>query len=485
LVKAKNTSDTHFHTALAFTVFNPAILFNGPIWGQIDVTPLVPLIAGLMAGNSKRYQYLAVPLYTIAMLTKFQMIAFAPVFGILFLRNYKSNLVGILLSAPIFALAFLPAFLADNFKQAFSLPYIGAINMFSAATMGAANLWLLVVGNLAPDNSLLFGITPDSPLASIFTVRRFGMLSFSFVCLLVALAGVKNLFISKTYQNQARLRVDMFFYATLCAVTFFTLLPGMHERYLLPAAIVALAYYAVSPTKAFYPIMLGLISAFNVTMQHGLKTYSIWPSLAWLMVGVFCYGLLEFLFGNIWLNFLRRLIFRVSSFRLFAICVFLISTAVTTNYLYQNNKIHRVTLAQNQTLLTQLPPTFTSQDWGALQINQSVAGTPLRLGKTRYAHGFGTHANSVIKFALPPNASQFSFTAGLDGAVEVANVQFSVLAGETLLWSSPVINRSNDKLGTVTVDLNDAKEITLKASNLGSAGSDHANWINPVIALHD
>ena len=483
IVNAHAKNELHFHGALILTVFNPAILFNGPIWGQIDITPLIPLIAALMAGVSKRYQVFTIPLYAIAMLTKFQMIAFAPLFGILFFRSYKNHLVGILLCVPTFLIAFLPAIFANNFVQAFTLPYVGSLSMFSASTMGAANIWILITGNLAADSIVLFGIDPNSGWARLFTVRHVGMIGFSIICLFVFVSGMKKLALNKFEQNQPILTSDIFFYAVVCSTAFFTVLPGMHERYLLPAAIVALAYYASSPTKAIYPVTLTLISALNLTMSHGIKTSSIWPSLSWIMLAVFVYLIFEFLLGERWVKVVKCVIAKMTLIPLLSVWVLLISIVSTTYILYQKNNIHQAALLSNQILLTQFSPSYAMQDYGTLQTNLSVAGNPLRLGGKRYANGLGTHANSTVNFTIPTEATNFSFMAGLDSSVESADVKFSVWGNGKLLWESPLIYRSEKNAKTINISLNNIQELSLQVSAMGNISSDHANWINPVLTL--
>jgi Gpi18-like mannosyltransferase len=482
-IHCKNTA--HFHAALCLTVFNPAILFNGPIWGQIDVTPLVPLIAALMAGVSKRYQVFMLPLYILAMLTKFQMIAFAPVIGILFFRNIKSHLIGLLLCIPTFLIAFLPAILAKNFVQAFTLPYISSMSMFGAATMGASNIWLLTVGDLAPDNIILFGIDQNSRLAGLFSLKHFGMLIFSLICLLIFVAGMKKLNVNRFKQNQDVMANDMYFYAVVCATTFFTILPGMHERYLLPAAIIALAYFATSPNKVFYPISLTLISAINLTMSHGIKTSLIWPSLALIMIIVFLYTVCEFVFGQKWPNLLHKIAAKILAINWIGIVVFLASILCMTNYLYQKNRIYSPEVQRNQMLLTQIQPTYATQDYGTLQINANTTGSTLSIGGKRYANGFGTHASSTVNFKLPENAKSLSFIAGLDSQVVSASVTFYVWGDGKLLWQSPLLTHSEKNSKAVTVDLTGVKEISLRVSSMGDISSDHADWVNPIITLQN
>jgi hypothetical protein len=414
------------------------------------------------------------------MLTKFQMIAFAPIMGILFFRNYKKHLIGILISIPIFLIAFLPNILAHNFVQAFKLPYVGSMHMFSSSTMSASNVWILVTGNLAPDNIILFGIDPNSRFASLLSVRHVGMIGFSLVCLFVFLAGLRKLAINKFQQDQEIAASDIFFYALICTTTFFTILPGMHERYLLPAAIIGLAYFATSPSKAFYPIVLTLISALNVVMVHGLRSTSVWPSLSAIMVAVFLYLILEFMFGNKWTGFIKNIIFKITSFQWLAFCVLIVTMISTTYILYDKYTIHPVTVKENQTLLTQIKPISAVQDYGTLQVNSNVGGGPLLMGGKRYGNGFGTHANSTVVFMLPENAKTFSFMAGLDDEVETADVTFYVRGDGKILWQSSLITRPEKNSGIITLDITGIRQLTLEVSGMGNISGDHAEWIKPV-----
>jgi hypothetical protein len=76
-----------------------------------------------------------------------------------------------------------------------------------------------------------------------------------------------------------------------------------------------------------------------------------------------------------------------------------------------------------------------------------------------------------------------SFIAGLDSAVEVADVTFSVFGDGRLLWQSPVITRSEKDPQITTIDIKGIKEISLQVSAMGNISSDHANWLNPIITI--
>lgn len=68
--------------------------------------------------------------------------------------------------------------------------------------------------------------------------------------------------------------------------------------------------------------------------------------------------------------------------------------------------------------LTDLGWAKAEAGWGQVQKNHSVNGGPLELAGKTFEYGIGTHANSVIEFALPPGYTRFHAHAGIDdGAV--------------------------------------------------------------------
>lgn len=483
LLKKYALNAIHFHAAMLLTAANPAILFNGPIWGQIDALPLIPIVFALLAGISLGYKILAFPLFCLGLLTKFQMIAFAPVFGILFFLDYKTHLKAIILCAAVFFIAFLPSILAHNFVTAFKLAYVDVLHQYGATTMGASNIWILLTGNAAPDSIILFGIASNNPLAPLFKAKHFGMISFSLVCLITFLQGVKNVYRKKYSTHPDTLANDILFYAMICSMAFFTLLPAMHERYLLPAVIISLIYFAINPTKIFYALAFTFISAFNLGMAMGIKTSTIWPVISWLMLAAFFYALMELFFKRSWSIFLKDVLSNALGHKgvFLLVCVF--SGLVLGNHLFYKTKIQPLVLADNQIALTHLQPSFTQQDYGQLQINKSNNGTVLSVAGKRFENGLGTHANSQIDYALPENTVALEFIAGLDDQVESASVTFSVWGDNQLLWQSSPMYGAEKNTDMVKVSLNNIKTLSLRVSGDGNIDSDHADWIQPLLTV--
>lgn len=472
----------HFHTCLILTALNPALFLNGPIWGQIDVIPLIPVLVAILASTSARYRALTFPLYTLALLTKFQMIAFAPVMGIIFFRHYKVHLIGCALSFVVIALAFLPSIIVGNFTQSFKLAYVDVLHQYGATTMGAANIWILLTGNAAPDNIILFGIDPESPLAILFKAKNFGMISFFLVCLIVFLQGLGRLVEHRLPTKNPENASQLFFYAMICTTAFFTLLPAMHERYLLPAVIVSLIYYAFNPGKIIYPLVLTFVSAFNVAMCLGIRTSSVWPAISWVMLVIFCYIILELLFGKYWNKIIRKAFHSISGVKYTWLIVLVLGLSYMTFRLYNETRLEHPLLKKDQLFLVNLPVVHQKQDYGQLNLNKSVNGSPLRAHNQRYAIGLGTHANSVIEYELPANSKTLALLVALDDEVESASVKFSVWGEDKLLWESKN-HYGAEEPEAAEIDVTDITRLRLRVDGINDISGDHANWLSPVLTL--
>lgn len=482
LLKQYSHSANHYHICMLLTALNPALFMNGPIWGQVDVLPVIPVLLAILASTSNKYRVLTFPIYTLALLTKFQMIAFAPVLGIIFFRHYKVHLIGCVLSLFTIALLFLPSMVVGSFSQSFKLAYIDVLHQYGATTMGAANIWILLTGNAAPDTLILFGIEPDSPLAVIFKAKNFGMISFFLVCLIVFLQGMGKVVDQQLPKHNPQDAAQLFFYALICTMAFFALLPAMHERYLLPAVIVSLVYYALNPGKIIYPLLFSFISAFNVAMCLGIKTSHVWPAISWIMMGAFTYAVIELILGKHWSSFTSKLFSWFFGINYISLLVLVIGFYLIGQRLYQEAAPISPELKPHQLFLTDLPVAFSKQDYGQLNIHKSVNDNPLRANNRRYAKGLGTHANSVVEYHLPPQSKLLSVAVALDDEVESASVKFSVWGDDRLLWESRH-HYGGEKPEYAEINLESVQRLRLQVDGINDIGGDHADWLNPIITL--
>ncbi len=482
LLKQSHAKNAQYHSVMLLAAFNPALYFDGPVWGQVDMLPVTFALGAILLCFNRRWGVLALPLYMIALLTKFQMICFAPVFAILFFARPRTHLLGVLLSVGTFILGFLPFILTGNFLTAFKQAYINTLGQYPVTTYNAANIWMLLTGNSAPDSTLLIAPGADQLVAKLFMAKHLGMAIFALFCLGLFLQGSIRIFKYK-YRYELKFKAYSIQAAMFCAIAFFTLLPAMHERYLFPAVVCSLAYVALTKSRFFYPVVLTLICWFNMAIILGINGSDLWQGLSWLMVAIFALAFMESLLGEKLHDRIVSLSFTLAKQRYLALTVLILATSGMFTYLYNRYHLNDLTLAHNQILLTKLTPISAHQDHGSLNINRSFDKNILSIGNRRYANGLGTHANSVIRYQLPSNAKTFSFMVGLDDEIGQADVRFSVVADGKGIWHSDVIYGFEKNQKPITLDVSQVKLLQLHVNSMGKDAWDHADWINPVLTL--
>lgn len=476
-----NASSNQILCIMLMAVFNPAILIDGPIWGQVDLIPTVIAILAILLHFSHRYSILMLPTFTLALLTKFQMVCFLPVVGILFFHRFKTHILGILLSILVFLIVFSPFIYVDYFKEAFQAAYIETLGQYPVITMNAANLWILLVGNNAPDNiEFLSQISKFLPQQLIYP-KYLGMFFYASICLSIFILGITDLLTSKRNSPDTLLS-NSIFYALVSAVSFFTLLPAMHERYLFPAIVCALVYSSITKKHILYVIALSLISALNMLIILGINGSDIWAGLSTLMTIVFALSLLHLYAGDRAYSIAIALTKSFFNRRFASLIVFIVGVGSTLAYLVDRHSIHKPSLATNQTLLTSQYLLSSKQDYGTIQFNRSVDGKVLSVGKRRFAFGIGTHAYSNITFSLPNNAIGFEVIPGIDEEVSSTELSFEIWEDEELRWASKPYY-GFEKPVKIYVELSKGRELKLIVKPNGDNSWDHADWINPIVTL--
>lgn len=478
-----NSSRPFIHLAMLFTALNPAILVNGPIWGQIDLVPATIVFAALLAATSQRFVLFAIPLYVLALLTKFQMIAFAPVFGFLFFRNIGKHLIGIALSILLSAIIFLPSILAGHLWGSFRQAYIDTLGQYPMTTFNAANLWILLTGNTTPDNVILFGVAESSALAKVFTAKYFGMLLFSVTALFVFLQGIHMLTKNSTTTDLRVLRTHSLFAAMICGLAFFALLPAMHERYLFPAVVMGLGYFIFQPKGIIYAAAISLFCSLNMLIILEINGSDIWQGLSLLTIGVLIFSLLELGFGKYFSKTAQAVALFIYKIPALSIWACIIGIGGMTVFFVDRYQIHTVDLTDKQRFLTDLGMDYAKQDHGTIKFNRSFDGNHLSLNNKRFSQGIGTHSNSDIQFQLPEGATEFSFMAGLDDEVGTADAKFSVWGDDKLLWESPVYFGYERALPIHKIDVTGIKKLNLKVSAEKEDKWDHVDWINTIVTF--
>ncbi|WP_438434596.1 hypothetical protein [Gorillibacterium sp. sgz500922] len=237
---------------LVFIALNPAILFNGSVWGQIDI-----MHSGLIVGSllllDRKPTWSGV-LYALALLTKFQAIMFLPVFGGYFLwswikvKKFESTwryILGFLIPVSIILLYF---GVTNGIHQMFKNGYLSSVGAYPQLSANALNPWYY-----------LFGYAPDTPdtkiIVSFITIRVLGYMLF----LITALITVWYLFRSDYLDSARLLRAGVF-----VSLSSFMLLTQMHERYIFPALISCLVLIIFDRSWIRFSLGLTLTTFFNM-----------------------------------------------------------------------------------------------------------------------------------------------------------------------------------------------------------------------------
>ncbi len=216
--------------AAALYGFNPAVILNSAVWGQVDgILTLFILLGVWLLETSPAVSAVS---FAIALLVKPQTLIFAPLpilwFAWRLLRREKDTFGDLLvfLGAAIatFSLAVLP-FTTDKGPGWIIGKYADTLASYPYATLNAFNLFALTGGNFAP-------------VEERFLFLPYGVWGYAFIALIVLFAAVT------AFKGTAPSR---FAYIPLfLCVSVFVLSAKMHERYLFPALALALLFHIMS-----------------------------------------------------------------------------------------------------------------------------------------------------------------------------------------------------------------------------------------------
>ncbi|WP_025676655.1 glycosyltransferase 87 family protein [Paenibacillus polymyxa] len=234
-----------------FYVFNPAVFINSTFWGQVDSFFTMLIVGMIVLLVENRIGWSAV-LFTIAVLMKPQGIIYGPVLFFELLRQRKIqpwllSVGGAVVTTILVILPFSwgqePLWLLDLYK--------GTVGEYPYASVNAYNFFALIGGNYTQDTTTLF----------LFSYHTWGMICIVLVTLF-------------TWWMYIRSRKPQFAAAAALVLIagVFTFASSMHERYLFPAAALAVLAYLYLKDRRF----LWLAGGFSLTIF--LNTFDIFYS---------------------------------------------------------------------------------------------------------------------------------------------------------------------------------------------------------------
>lgn len=234
-------------------LFNPAIIYNSSLWGQIDTIPLAFAVWSFYLLYKNR-MILSFVLLCLGLLSKQTIGILVPIYGLLFIKrgDWKLKIKSFLSGAVVFFAVFLPFYKRGNVILFPLITYLRIATQFAAGwlTAHAFNFWYLVH---YPGN------TSDLVLYFANLTPRF--LGTGFV--LIGLVGVLYFVGKKTQRGSSFIMA-----AALLPMLVFLFSTRMHERHLLPA--IPFLLLATVIEARFYWLYL------YTTLFHFLNLYAAW-----------------------------------------------------------------------------------------------------------------------------------------------------------------------------------------------------------------
>lgn len=231
---------------LSATIFNPVIIFNSSIWGQIDSILTVFMLVAVIALKKNKLISSSI-FFGLALLIKPQALALLPLFAFFLINRFKlsglfkSLVPGILI---IFILTF--PFFPNQTLINFARHILNTANEYSYTSVNAYNLWG-IVGFWIKDNTIWNNLS----------YQTWGYI------LLVAYWIILGYFYFKK-------KLSLYATSALAVMGFFFLPTRIHERYLYPAIVFLIL------TASFLKSRLLIILTGILSLLHLLNLYYVY-----------------------------------------------------------------------------------------------------------------------------------------------------------------------------------------------------------------
>ncbi len=259
LVKRKNSP---WPVILSLSMlFNPALIFNSSIWGQVDTLPLAFAVWSFYFLYEKKYLTSAI-LFTLGQLSKQTIVVILPVYALLFLTSAGWKNIGrsVIAAIVIFFLLYLPFYRSGNILFFPFASYLRTAGHFFGdwLSAGAFNFWQFINLHRLPDTLLVLNLFPIGTLVRILTV--------------VFIIFILLMLVRKKYD----FKYGLLAVGIICLFVFL-FMSRMHERYLLPA-LPFLLLASVIDTRIYWIFVL-------TSFFHLFNLYFAWnrPPVDWLI----------------------------------------------------------------------------------------------------------------------------------------------------------------------------------------------------------
>lgn len=450
------------------TVFNPAILLDNPIWGQVDLLVALPLSLAFLSYARGGKPVWGLFWLSLALATKFQAIVFFPLIGALALRHFKASLRGLPAAIGVFALSFSPFFAVGHGIEAMARAYWGNVGMYPYATYNAANLWHILVGEGFDRNQVIWSTikATDYPL-KFLTPAGMGLALFGLCSLWVFWRAFK-----KGEREEWRLALFSF-------VAFFALSSDMHERYLFSAVPLAALWASKSKEGAVWFKFFTWVVFANIAFILTPKCSVAWNTLSsFVMVGLFALflGCLDIKWATLGSKFALR--FEPPTKHSIYFSTFLVVTALIWAFVSIQNRNKIKFDTEGKAVLSHFIAAKNGENYGTTQIDKSFDNNPLMVGQRIFDNGIGTHAPSNLRYKIPSGHYKLSGLVGIakeSGGGGKAQMQIRI--NEQTLWQSQII-QGEYEAEPFEVTFDGPADLDLVADSLETKDFDHVNWVD-------
>lgn len=453
---------------------NPAVIFDGVIWGQVDQFGLF-LFLGTIYFLIDEKPKLASIIFTIAWLMKWQNIIFIPIFYLLIYKKYSFNdlIKSLSISLATFAIITFPFWFHREMASLINLFTVNS-NWFPWYSLNAFNGWWIasgLEGMKISDKTLVLGI---------INAKQFGLLLF---CVFYFIAAL-NIFLAKKEETLKQFVLS----STLVVLSFFHLLTQSHERYLFHLLGFVIIFYFFKIEKKLINVIgllsvvtLGIFFNMYVSMALNYPDQVYWPFsidatrsftlyISILQIAIFIYIFIRYFSSFIKKNYL----WIITDLTVF------VGALLIINYSY---------LLHKPISLTKITPVETQQDYLKPMINMTVESARgvkywNRLSNNYYFYnqGIGSHANSTISYNLGRRFSKFTTDFGIDTEAGDQNKALFIIQGDgrELYTSKP--KGKYDLPESISVSIKNVNKLTLVIKTEGVSNNGlHTDWLNPVL----
>ena len=441
------------------TVCNPALLLDGPMWGQVDLITWIPLSLSIYAFIQNRPIWGGV-LFAVSLCFKFQAVSLAPVFAALWCRALIKDrrvLWAIPASATAMLVTFVPFIIAGRSIQQAGLAYWGNISMYPSATNNAANFWRLWSHDSFSSLTPLF----QNESLAMLTPKNVGLTLFGLFSLLVFVV---------TFRGKAN-SWGQIVVASFC---FFAFCPEMHERYLFLAVPAAALWAALQREGGAWYAIATFAVATNITFLYFPKSNHEWAFVSLLI----CVAAVILLLRSSGISikrvktdfFDRRPLITTTAFACFPV--------IWLSLLLIPYKQMDLLSALPETKLDITEVRASAVDQRFMSPIYKFKGSPesLRFNDTAIHSGIKVHALSTISYDIPPGNYTLSGRCGPERvAHDRSRIRCRITIGNTPLWESES-KQGRDPSEVFNVNFSGPGTLDLIVDPEGTNFGDHALW---------